>query len=161
MMNQPIEVIYSENRRDLINRAQGLVHNWADAEDAVQESFLRTIEWSNQHGKEAVHNPVDWLRACARRAAVNILKSRGRHHEKRGVLAWCQEAAYEMAMPSADIDALVQSAVEQLTPAEQRHLAQSGKTVRERVARCRALKRLREILKRTQAYKEGVLTTCA
>jgi hypothetical protein len=100
------------------------------------------------------------VRVTAKRLALNTVDNAVSRREKQSFVAVSSDC--EDTEPKADIIALVHKAVKQLSANDQAVLSPvAGVEKRDtRRERYRALKHLREILKRTQAYKEGVLTTC-
>ncbi len=154
-MNKMIEQVYRMHRRDYVNRAKHIAGNWADAEDAVQSAFMQALEHQS-----SIRDPLHWIRAAARHSAHNTRVAAVLHESKKEIIAnpvTCDDQA-----PNTDVIGLVRNAIEQLTPMERASLGSTRRSDSDASLRAhtRALKHLREILKRTQAYKEGVLTTC-
>ena len=151
-----IEQIYREHRRQYVNRAYSLLRNMADAEDAVQDAFVQALEQ-----RQTINDPLHWLRAAVRHICVDTQRTAGCHAAKLETIASAE--SYEQPAPNFDLLNLIRRAMTKLTLAERENLgATTSRSSRAaQKAHERALKHLREILRRTQAFKEGALTTCA
>ena len=151
-----IEAVYRDHRRQCVNRAYGLLRNTADAEDAVQDAFVEALEKGHQDDP----NLLGWIHAATRHRGLNIAKAASVRDDANVCVA--VPASYENSTPNEDVLDLVRSAVTQLFPAERASLGctRRSDSVASLKAHQRALKHLRAILQQTQAYKEGVFTTC-
>jgi RNA polymerase sigma-70 factor, ECF subfamily len=61
--------VFEEHRRSLTGTAYRILGSWTDAEDVVQDVWLR---WANSHAE--VENPGKWLTTVTVRAAVDRLR---------------------------------------------------------------------------------------
>jgi RNA polymerase sigma-70 factor, ECF subfamily len=61
--------VFEEHRRNLTGTAYRILGSWTDAEDVVQDVWLR---WANRHAD--VENPGKWLVTVTVRAAVDRLR---------------------------------------------------------------------------------------
>src|SRR5215204_1838298 len=68
-------------RRQLINLAYRLLGSLADAEDVVQETYLRWYAMSAQE-QEAIESPGGWLTRVASRICLDLLRSARARREK-------------------------------------------------------------------------------
>ena len=69
---QGVEVM--EERRHLISLAFRMLGTMAEAEDAVQETYIRWYRLS-QHERDAIEVPAAWLTRVASRVCLNVLSS--------------------------------------------------------------------------------------
>ncbi|MGC5015446.1 RNA polymerase sigma factor SigJ [Streptosporangium sp. DT93] len=76
-------------RRHLINLAYRLLGTLADAEDVVQETYVRWYAMSHEQ-REAVHSPGAWLTTVAGRICLDLLGS-ARARRERYVGEWIPE----------------------------------------------------------------------
>jgi len=83
-----LSAIMSERRR-LINLAYRLLGSLAEAEDAVQETYVRWYAMS-RHERDAIASPGAWLTTVASRICLNLLGS-ARARRERYVGAWLPE----------------------------------------------------------------------
>jgi RNA polymerase sigma-70 factor, ECF subfamily len=83
-----LDAIMSE-RRQLINLAYRLLGSLAEAEDAVQETYVRWYALPAQQ-REAIENPGAWLTTVASRICLNVLGS-ARARRERYVGEWIPE----------------------------------------------------------------------
>jgi RNA polymerase sigma factor (sigma-70 family) len=83
-----LSAIMSE-RRQLINLTYRLLGSLADAEDAVQETYVRWYAMSPQQ-QEAVQSPGAWLTTVASRICLDVLGS-ARARRERYVGEWIPE----------------------------------------------------------------------
>jgi RNA polymerase sigma factor (sigma-70 family) len=83
-----VDAVKSE-RRQLINLAYRLLGSLADAEDAVQETYVRWYALSAQQ-QEAIENPGAWLTTVASRICLDLLGS-ARARRERYVGEWIPE----------------------------------------------------------------------
>jgi RNA polymerase sigma factor (sigma-70 family) len=79
----------AEERRALMNLGYRLLGSVADAEDAVQETYLR---WYNltEEGRRAIESPMGWLMTTASRICLDMLGS-ARARRERYVGEWLPE----------------------------------------------------------------------
>src|SRR4051812_16144775 len=76
-------------RRQLINLAYRLLGSLAEAEDAVQETYVRWYAMSREQ-QEAIESPGAWLTTVASRICLNLLSS-ARVRRERYVGEWLPE----------------------------------------------------------------------
>lgn len=69
---------FEEHRRHLFGVAYRMLGSVADAEDAVQEAWLRLRRHRDGDG-ERIENPGAWLTTAVSRIALNVLRSRSTH----------------------------------------------------------------------------------
>lgn len=123
-----LDAIMGERRR-LINLAYRLLGSLADAEDVVQETYVRWYALSPEQ-QAAIRSPAGWLTTVAGRICLDVLGS-ARARRERYVGAWLPEPlpdAAESAGPPVDpadrvtLDESVGMAflvlLESMTPAE-------------------------------------------
>lgn len=89
--------IFEKARPGLLGLAYRILGTWADAEDAVQDTYLK---WQNT-GKSEIENPAAWLRTICTRRCIDILRSA---HKKRVdyVGEWLPEPV--QTPPGKDVD---------------------------------------------------------
>lgn len=129
-----IESLVREHGRLVFRIAYSVVRNHSDAEDVVQEVFLRVT----RHGAKAIDDPKAWLSRIAWRAAVDRYRRLGRLEHKefdeqmhaptaRALTAESEFISRETlglldrmiaALPRKERDALLLISVEELTSAE-------------------------------------------
>jgi RNA polymerase sigma-70 factor (ECF subfamily) len=90
--------------------------NRADAEDAVQDGFLKF--WTN---RERAHDPVPYLYACVRTAAMDHGRGQRRRETRQRETARLDEASFEPALDRSERQARIESALAQL-PGDQREV---------------------------------------
>ncbi|GAA1664927.1 hypothetical protein GCM10009765_13120 [Fodinicola feengrottensis] len=75
-----VEQLYRDTGHQLVLAAYALTGNLGDAQDAVQEAFIRAF----QHPSRVVNadNPVAWMRTVT----LNVARGRYRRHRRLGVL---------------------------------------------------------------------------
>jgi RNA polymerase sigma factor (sigma-70 family) len=83
-----LSAIMNERRR-LINLAYRLLGSLAEAEDVVQETYVRWYAMSRRE-QEAIESPAAWLTRVASRICLDLLKS-ARARRERYVGAWLPE----------------------------------------------------------------------
>jgi len=83
-----LDAIMSE-RRHLINLAYRLLGSLAEAEDAVQETYVRWYAMSTRQ-QEAIESPAAWLTTVASRICLDVLGS-ARARRERYVGEWIPE----------------------------------------------------------------------
>ncbi|MEO3829992.1 RNA polymerase sigma factor SigJ [Actinomadura sp. B10D3] len=124
-----LTAIMSERRR-LINLAYRLLGSLAEAEDVVQETYVRWYAMSRRE-QEAIESPGAWLTTVASRICLDLLRS-ARTRRERYVGEWIPEPLPERTEwagePSADpadritLDESISMAflvvLESMTPAE-------------------------------------------
>ncbi|MGI5162072.1 RNA polymerase sigma factor SigJ [Microbispora sp. CA-102843] len=93
-LDPSLSVIMSERRR-LINLAYRLLGSLADAEDVVQETYVRWYAMSRER-QEAVESPGGWLTTVASRICLDLLGS-ARARRERYVGEWIPEPLPEPA----------------------------------------------------------------
>lgn len=82
----PAAEVFAAQRARLVGVAYRITGSLADAEDAVQEAWLRF----ERAGPEAVDRPAAWLTTTTARLALDQLKS-ARHRRERYVGPWLPE----------------------------------------------------------------------
>jgi len=122
-----------DERKHLMNLAFRMLGSWNDAEDVVQQTYVRWFQLSDEE-RDAIERPRAWLTTVASRICLNILDS-ARVRRERYVGEWLPEPlptrstdAATATMPAADpldritLDESVSMALlvvlESLTPAE-------------------------------------------
>ena len=117
-------------RRHLMNLAFRMLGSWNDAEDVVQQTYVRWYQL-DEHDRAAIERPRAWLTTVASRICLNILDS-ARVRRERYVGEWLPEpvptdaaGGREPAIDPLDRVALDESVsmallvvLESLTPAE-------------------------------------------
>ena len=165
-----IESLVREHSRLVFRIAYSVVRNRDDAEDVVQEVFLRLAK----HGTNGIDDPKAWISRVAWRVSVDRYRKlvRAPHEEfdekfhATGALAADGEQAVisqQMlalldrliaTLPSKEREALLLTSVEELTSAEAaKVLGASETSIRGRVFRAR--QRLREKLQKVQGGSYG------
>ena len=86
--DQSLDAIMSERRR-LINLAYRLLGSLAEAEDAVQETYVRWYAMSREQ-QDAIESPGAWLTRVAGRICLDVLGS-ARARRERYVGEWVPE----------------------------------------------------------------------
>lgn len=84
-------------RRHLISLAFRMLGTVAEAEDAVQETYIRWYRMSEEE-RDAIEVPRAWLTRAASRVCLNVLASARRRHE-RYVGPWLPEPVPANAFP--------------------------------------------------------------
>ena len=122
-----------DERKHLMNLAFRMLGSWNDAEDVVQQTYVRWFQLTDDE-RDAIERPRAWLTTVASRICLNILDS-ARVRRERYVGEWLPEPlptrstdAATASMPAADpldritLDESVSMALlvvlESLTPAE-------------------------------------------
>ena len=165
-----IETLVREYARLVFRIAYSVVRNHADAEDVVQEVFLRVAK----HGAKGIDDAKAWVSRIAWRTSVDRYRSRGRvQHEEfdeRIHLSDIRSANLERefisreeltlldrmiaSLPGKERDALLLTSVEELTSAEAATILGTTETsVRARVFRAR--QRLTEKLRKVMSTSYG------
>lgn len=161
--NEPVEGLVKEHARLAYQIAYAVLRSHADAEDAVQETFLRVLRYSPRLA--SVENPKTWLARIAWRVAVDKSKrQRGRKEvalesdDTRLRETASEGISAETAMQSAGIGAalekliaalppklrepLILSTIEEMTPRETAAVLRINEAaVRSRVFRARQILR--------------------
>ncbi|HEY2695994.1 MAG TPA: RNA polymerase sigma factor SigJ [Pseudonocardiaceae bacterium] len=99
MTDPSLTVVMSERRR-LINLAYRLLGSLVEAEDAVQETYVRWYALSPAQ-QQAIGNPAAWLTTVASRVCLNLLGS-ARVRRERYVGDWLPEPLPETNGSTAD-----------------------------------------------------------
>jgi RNA polymerase sigma-70 factor (ECF subfamily) len=147
-----LEALVREHSRLVFRIAYSVVRNHADAEDAVQEVFLRVAK----HGTKDIDDPKAWLSRIAWRVAVDRYRGEKRNsgeeydervHAPLGVatdrLAISRETLRMLdrwiaTLPKKEREALLLTSVEEMSSAEAAAaLGTSETSVRARVFRAR------------------------
>jgi RNA polymerase sigma-70 factor (ECF subfamily) len=165
-----IEALVREHARLVFRIAFSVVRNHADAEDVVQEVFLRVAK----HGAKGIDDAKAWISRIAWRTSVDRYRSLGRaQHEEfneRIHLSTIRTANTERefisreelalldrmiaGLPRKERDALLLTSVEELTSAEAAAILGTTETsVRARVFRAR--QRLTEKLQKVMSKNYG------
>jgi RNA polymerase sigma factor (sigma-70 family) len=76
--NQPLADRFEEHRAHLRAVAYRMLGSLAEAEDAVQDTWLRL----SRAGVDEVENLGGWLTTITARVCLNMLRSRGRRREE-------------------------------------------------------------------------------
>lgn len=160
-----IESLVREHARLVFRIAYSVVRNHADAEDVVQEVFVRVAK----HGAEGIHDAKAWISRIAWRTAVDRYRSLGRvlHEEfdERIHLPSVRSISAERdfisreelslldrmiaALPRKEREALLLTSLEELSSVEAAAVLGTTETsVRARVFRAR--QRLAEKLRKTE-----------
>jgi RNA polymerase sigma-70 factor, ECF subfamily len=165
-----IESLVREHARLVFRIAYSVVRNHADAEDVVQEVFLRVA----RHGAKGIDDAKAWISRIAWRTSVDRYRSLGRvkHEEfderihrprirtantEREFISREEFSLVDRmisALPSKERDALLLTSVEELTSAEAAAVLGTTETsVRARVFRAR--QRLAERLEKVMGTSYG------
>jgi RNA polymerase sigma-70 factor, ECF subfamily len=165
-----IEMLVREHSRLVFRIAYSVVRNSADAEDIVQEVFLRVAK----HGARNIDDPKAWLARIAWRVSVDRYRSSAGHNQEqfderihaplfhptgveneaisRETLALLDRLI--ATLPTKEREALLLTSVEELSSAEAaRVLSTSETSVRARVFRAR--QRLAEKLEKLTGVNYG------
>jgi len=126
-----LDAIYFLVGRQMLAVARGITGNAADAEDVLQDSFIKIAENINSFGRGT--NGYAWIMKIARNTALDYIRKRGRRAEENidGFFS-LSSADYDEEKLSNAI--LVEQAVMKLSPAERKIIYYSyylGMTVRE------------------------------
>lgn len=169
-VSREIEALVREHSRLVFRIAYSVVRNHSDAEDIVQEVFLRLA----RHGARGIEDPKSWLCRIAWRVSVDRYRSLARaHHEEfderlHAPFAFAanteQEAISREALalldrliatlPRKERDALLLTSVEEMSSAEAaRVLGTTETSIRGRVFRAR--QRLAEKLQKAMGTSYG------
>ena len=170
VVSQQIETLVREHSRLVFRIAYSVVRNHADAEDIVQEVFLRVAK----HGAKGVDDPKAWISRIAWRAAVDryrrlprqdqeefdervharLVPTTGVEHEaiSRETLALLDRLI--ATLPGKEREALLLTSIEELSSAEAaKVLGTSETSIRARVFRAR--QRLAEKLQKLTGVNYG------
>ena len=164
-----LEALVREHSRLVFRIAYSVVRNHSDAEDVVQEVFLRLAK----HGTKGVEDPKAWISRIAWRISVDRYRQTARASQEefdervhvRALAVTSEQGAIsrEMlalldrmiaALPGKERDALLLTSVEEMTSAEAAKVLGTTETsVRARVFRAR--QRLTERLKNLKGPAYG------
>ena len=89
-----------EERRRLVSLAYRMLGTIAEAEDAVQESYVRWYRLSDAE-RAAIGNPQGWLTRVASRVCLDVLGS-ARHRRERYVGEWLPEPVPAQFFPGQE-----------------------------------------------------------
>lgn len=149
-----VESLVREHARLVFRIAYSVVRNHADAEDVVQEVFLRVTK----HGAESINDPKAWISRIAWRVSVDRFRAVGRadqeefderlHARFRYIPGAEREAISRetialldrliATLPRKERDALLLTSIEELSSTEAaKVLGTSETSVRARVFRAR------------------------
>jgi RNA polymerase sigma-70 factor (ECF subfamily) len=149
-----IESLVREQSRLVFRIAYSVVRNHADAEDVVQEVFLRVA----RHGAQGIKDAKAWISRIAWRASVDRFRSFGRAEQEEfderlhGPSLWRPDAEQETisretlalldrmiaTLPKKERDALLLTSIEELSSAEAAQVLGTTETsVRARAFRAR------------------------
>lgn len=165
-----VERLVREHSRLVFRIAYSVVRNHADAEDIVQEVFLRVAK----HGARNIEDGKAWISRIAWRASVDRFRSRGKHDQEefderihapsvqvtgteshvisRETLALLDRLI--AALPRKEREALLLTSVEELSSEEAAKILSTSETsVRARVFRAR--QRLAEKLQKLTGVNYG------
>ena len=169
-VSSAIEALVREHSRLVFRIAYSVVRNHSDAEDVVQEVFLRLAK----HGARGIQDPKAWLCRIAWRASVDRYRSlaRASHqefdermHVPKGRVANTEQGAISRetlalldrmiaTLPRKERDALLLTSVEEMTSAEAAKVLGTTETsIRGRVFRAR--QRLTEKLQKVMGTSYG------
>jgi RNA polymerase sigma-70 factor (ECF subfamily) len=95
-----LPVLLGERRR-LMNLAFRMLGSWNDAEDIVQQTFVRWYQLSDAE-RAAVERPAAWFTTAASRLCLNVLDS-ARARKERYVGPWLPEPVPTDVAPAAAI----------------------------------------------------------
>jgi RNA polymerase sigma-70 factor (ECF subfamily) len=168
-VSSEIEALVREHSRLVFRIAYSVVRNHSDAEDVVQEVFLRLAK----HGARGIQDPKAWLCRIAWRASVDRYRSLARtsHEEfdermhvpmayantERGAISRETLALLDRmiaTLPRKERDALLLTSVEEMTSAEAAKVLGTTETsIRGRVFRAR--QRLTDKLQKVMGTSYG------
>jgi RNA polymerase sigma-70 factor (ECF subfamily) len=89
--------LFEKRRRFLLGLAYRILGSLAEAEDAVQDTFLR---W-READKDAIESPAAWLTATCTRRCIDVLRSAHRTRVEY-VGTWLSEPVYTMSEYTPD-----------------------------------------------------------
>lgn len=165
-----IETLVRDHSRLVFRIAYSVVRNHADAEDVVQEVFLRVAK----HGADGIEDPKAWISRIAWRASVDRFRTLRRAdqeefderlHAPRICPAGTEQEAISRqtlqlldrmiaSLPKKERDALLLTSVEEMSSAEAAKVLGTTETsIRARVFRAR--QRLAEKLQKVTGLKYG------
>ena len=107
-------LIFEQASPTLLGLAYRLLGSWADAEDAVQDTYLK---WRRAN-KARIENPAGWLTTICTRRCIDLLRSAHRSRVTY-VGTWLPEPIYTSAVENAaDLETAFLLLLERLTPKE-------------------------------------------
>lgn len=110
-----VERLYRESSRQLLVAAYALTGDLAEAEDAVQEAFVRAFARPGQVAR--ADNPVAWMRIVT----LNIARSRFRRRQRLNVLLR-RVPPTPVDLPTTEPDRIVLTDMVRLLPRQQREV---------------------------------------
>lgn len=110
-------MIFHEQNARLFYTVQKLVKSAAEAEDIIQETFLRL--WLRRHTLPGIENPVAWLHTIASNLALDALRRQAK--ERVRVKAGETESmGPDIAFDAKEAGILIQQAIRQLPPSRRK-----------------------------------------
>ena len=94
---EAFQMLVQEHSRSVFRLAYRLTRNEADAEEAVQETFLRVFR--KLHGFKEQARFKTWLYRVAANASMDVIRRRQRHHDREAPLETA--VGSERPLPSA------------------------------------------------------------
>ncbi|MBV8636543.1 MAG: sigma-70 family RNA polymerase sigma factor [Candidatus Eremiobacteraeota bacterium] len=104
-------------RSRLTDRAQAIVHNRSDAEDAVQEAAVRA--WQARERLRPGSDLAPWLNTILTRVAIDLARSR-RYAEKSGADSIALDDTPEHDVLRGEVLRSINSAAQRLSPSSRR-----------------------------------------
>lgn len=104
--DEAVEKLVKEHARLVYRVAYAVLREHHDAEDAVQETFLRLLRYANR--LETVDNPKTWLARIAWRVAID--RSKFRRRKREVALENSDRAFSEMPAAAASADEVLDGA---------------------------------------------------
>lgn len=111
-----IQTLIQRHGRALVLYARQFVAVHADAEDAVQNAFVRY--WPRRQG---AHDTVAFLFACVRTAALDLARTQRRNRQREQNIRREEAFAIDTSAEAAELQRLMSWQLDQL-PAEQREV---------------------------------------
>ncbi|HXA79602.1 MAG TPA: RNA polymerase sigma factor [Candidatus Acidoferrales bacterium] len=104
--DEAVENLVKEHARFVYRIAYAVLRGHHDAEDAVQETFLRVLRYGRR--LPTVENPKTWLARIAWRVAID--RSRSRRRKREVTLETSDRAFQEIPAPDAAADKVLEGA---------------------------------------------------
>jgi len=104
--DEAVENLVKEHARFVYRIAYAVLRGHHDAEDAVQETFLRVLPYGRR--LPTVENPKTWLARIAWRVAID--RSRSRRRKREVTLETSDRAFQEIPAPDAAADKVLEGA---------------------------------------------------
>jgi RNA polymerase sigma-70 factor (ECF subfamily) len=113
MKPEEFDDFYARSFSRLVGQVHAMTGNWAEAQDAVQEAFIRA--WDRRERFDLAESPEAWIRIVARRLAVSRLR-----RARRGIQLLLRNHVEKLAEPPGDEHTAVIAALRQLPEVQRR-----------------------------------------